>query len=151
VLRWVLGSPRATSEGVSSRRARRETRRIKKVRGSKGHRSSPRNSNGGGGGLGVTRGEGRPGFHRKVCLGEGSMRVIARWAAAWGKDGASGEPMAFGGRRGEPMAEGDAAARRMRVRRVAPAWAQKYHAQEPLGTVDGPGVTGLPRCACTAW
>jgi hypothetical protein len=85
-----------------------------------------------------------------VCLGEGITRVIARWAAAWGKDGASGEPMAFGGQRGEPMAEGGAAARRMRVQRMAPAWAQKYDAQEPLGTTDGPGVAGLARRACTA-
>jgi hypothetical protein len=57
--------------------------------------------------------------------------------------------MAFGGRRGEPMAQGGAAAQHMRVRRMAPAWAQKYHAQEPLGTADGPRVAGHPRCACT--
>jgi hypothetical protein len=45
---------------------------------------------------------------------------------------------------------GPSAAQRMRVRRVAPAWAQKYYAQEPLGTAGEPGVGGLPRRACTA-
>jgi hypothetical protein len=67
-----------------------------------------------------------------------------------GNGGASGDPMAFDGRRGEPMADGGAATRRMRVWRVAPARAQRYYAQEPLGTADKPGVGGLPRRACTA-
>jgi hypothetical protein len=58
--------------------------------------------------------------------------------------------MASGGRRGGPMPKGGAAARRMRVRRVAPAWTHVYLAQEPLGTADGPMVAGLPRRACTA-
>jgi hypothetical protein len=49
------------------------------------------------------------------------------------------------------MAEGGAAARRMRVRRVALAWAHKYLAQDPLGTGDRPRVVGLPRRACTVW
>jgi hypothetical protein len=66
-----------------------------------------------------------------------------------GNSGASGEPMAFDRRRGEPMADGGAAIWRMRVRRVAPAQAQRYYAQEPLGTADRPGVGGLPRHACT--
>jgi hypothetical protein len=44
MLWWVLGSPRATSVGVSSRRARRETRHVQKVRVRKGtevHRGTP--------------------------------------------------------------------------------------------------------------
>jgi hypothetical protein len=56
-----------------------------------------------------------------------------------GNGGASGDPMAFDGRRGEPMADGGAATRRMRVWRVAPARAQRYYAQEPLGTADNQG------------
>jgi hypothetical protein len=58
------------------------------------------------------------------------------------------QPMVACGRRGRPMADGGATGRRMRAQRVARIWGPQYHAQERLGTADGPIVAGLPRRAC---
>jgi hypothetical protein len=128
----MIGSPRATSAGVSSRRARRETRRAQKVRGSKGQGSSPRNANGGRRRTRVARGEGRLGFYRQCALAKGS-RESSHSGSRHGAKAVRAE-----------TTKGGAAGRRMRVQRVARILGPHYHAPEHLGAADGLTVAGLP-------
>jgi hypothetical protein len=75
-------------------------------------------------------------INRRSCLEEGVTRSSNGGRGMAQRRCKRQRPMASGGRCGEPMAEGGAAARRMRVRRVALAWAHMYLAQEPLGIAD---------------
>jgi hypothetical protein len=173
VLRRARGSARETSMCVGSSSARREARRAQTVLGSNGQRNSPRDANGGGGGLGVARGKGWSAFIGECALAKGSRG--SSHSGSWHGEKAVHDVRAAtanGGLWVSRRANGRRRRGRTGAARGAGQGAHKYHTQEREArrtvrwsqahlsmrvwqrTVAGPtwsGATSRARRECAVW